>query len=116
MGVVVEVRHFTKRYGAARGVEALDFQVEAGEIFGFLGPTVRASPRRSARCSTSSGRPKARSACSVSTVAATASRSTGVLGYLPGDLQLFPKLTGRDHVETFAKVRGGVAAMTDEDR
>ena len=26
-------------------------------------------------------------------------------------MQLFPKLTGRDHVETFAKVRGWMAAM-----
>ena len=37
-------------------------------------------------------------------------------GYLPGDLQLFPKLTGRDHVETFARVRGGMASMVDEYR
>jgi ABC-2 type transport system ATP-binding protein len=38
MAAAVEVRALTKRYGTARGVEDLDFDVAHGEIFGFLGP------------------------------------------------------------------------------
>ena len=30
------------------------------------------------------------------------------LGYLPGDLALYPKLTGRETLEFFANLRGGV--------
>ena len=33
----IETRELTKRYGSARGIEALTLSVETGEIFGFLG-------------------------------------------------------------------------------
>jgi beta-exotoxin I transport system ATP-binding protein len=111
VGVVVEVHHFTKRYGSARGVEELDFEVEAGEIFGFLGPN-GAGKSTTIRTMLDFQRPTE----GTIRVLGLDSRRDSIeihrrTGYLPGDLQLFPKLTGRDHVETFAKVRGGVAAM-----
>jgi gliding motility-associated transport system ATP-binding protein len=34
----IEVKHLTKSYGPARGIEDLSFTVEKGEIMGFLGP------------------------------------------------------------------------------
>jgi len=34
----IEVETLTKRYGSARGVEDLSFEIEKGEIFGYLGP------------------------------------------------------------------------------
>jgi beta-exotoxin I transport system ATP-binding protein len=111
VSVVVEVRHLTKRYGSARGVEALDFQVEAGEIFGFLGPN-GAGKSTTIRTMLDFQRPTE----GTIRVLGLDSRRDSIeihrrTGYLPGDLELFPKLTGRDHLETFAKVRGGVAAM-----
>jgi ABC-2 type transport system ATP-binding protein len=30
------------------------------------------------------------------------------VGYLPGDLELYPRLTGRQHIDWFARSRGGV--------
>ncbi|MHC4074330.1 MAG: ATP-binding cassette domain-containing protein, partial [Planctomycetota bacterium] len=34
----IEVKALTKHYGSARGVEDLSFDIEKGEIFGYLGP------------------------------------------------------------------------------
>jgi ABC-2 type transport system ATP-binding protein len=34
----LEVKALTKRYGSARGVEDLSFEIEKGEIFGCLEP------------------------------------------------------------------------------
>jgi len=47
---VIEVNHLTKYYGKARGIIDLSFQVEEGEIFGFIGPNGRANRRRSGCC------------------------------------------------------------------
>jgi ABC-type glutathione transport system ATPase component len=35
---LIKLEHVTKRYGAARGVEDITFDVAEGEILGFLGP------------------------------------------------------------------------------
>lgn len=35
---VIEIKHLTKMYGKARGIEDVSFTVEEGEIFGFIGP------------------------------------------------------------------------------
>ncbi len=109
---VVEVRGLTKRYGTARGVEDLDFDVNAGEIFGFLGPN-GAGKSTTIRTMLDFQRP------TLGTVRLLGleSRRDGVeihrrTGYVPGDLQLFPKLTGRDHLDAFARARGGVSAST----
>jgi lipooligosaccharide transport system ATP-binding protein len=37
-GLLVEARALTKRFGALTAVDAVDFEVRAGEAFGFLGP------------------------------------------------------------------------------
>ena len=38
MNAVIETRGLSKRYGAKRAVDGLDFVVPAGSVFGFLGP------------------------------------------------------------------------------
>ena len=37
---IIEVRDLTKRYdfGRVRGIENMNFTVEQGELFGFIGP------------------------------------------------------------------------------
>ena len=35
---IIEIQSLTKRYGRARGVEDLSFDIARGEIFGYLGP------------------------------------------------------------------------------
>jgi ABC-type glutathione transport system ATPase component len=40
------VKHYTGRSGAVEAVRGVDLRVEAGEVFGFLGPTAPESRRR----------------------------------------------------------------------
>ena len=67
MTSAIETEELTKRYGSARGIEALDLVVQPGEVFGFLGPNGSGSRPRSARSSTSSEPPAGRARSSVST-------------------------------------------------
>lgn len=44
----IVLNELTKHYGKHRGINNLSFSVNQGEFFGFIGPTVRVSPPRSA--------------------------------------------------------------------
>ena len=107
-GAVVSARELTKFYGRTRGVVELTFDVEAGEVFGFLGPngagkttTIRTmldfiSPTR--------GRIE---------VFGLDSRRNSVeihrrVGYLPGELALYDKMTASEYLGHFAALRGDV--------
>lgn len=37
---VINIQNLTRDYGAGRGIFDVSFQVEKGEVFGFLGPNV----------------------------------------------------------------------------
>ncbi len=104
----IEVFALTKEYGSVRAVSDLSLHVRRGEVFGFLGPngagktsTIRlllALQRPTRGRATLLGLDSIRDSVEVH-------RRTG---YLPGDLQLFPRKTGRQLVDWFARVRGGV--------
>ena len=106
MASVIEVEGLTKYYGDVRGVEDLDLAVEAGEVFGFLGPN-GAGKSTTIRLlldliRPSSGRIR---------ILGLDPRADGVelrqrLGYLPGDLALYERMTGRDVLDHFARLRG----------
>lgn len=36
--IIISTQNLTKRYGRARGIEAVNLEVKKGEIFGFIGP------------------------------------------------------------------------------
>ena len=107
---VIEARDLTKRYGSARGVDDLTFDVEEGSIFGFLGPN-GAGKSTTIRTILDFLRP---TSGSVSVFGLDSRRGSVEIhrrtGYLPGDLELFPYLTGQEHLDVFARARGGVRA------
>src|SRR5881396_1548923 len=85
----------TKRYGQARGIESVDLQVATGEVFGFLGPN-GAGKTTFIRTILDLVHPTAGTA----SVLGLDSRrdSTAIrrrVGYLPGELALWPKETAR---------------------
>ncbi len=95
----------TKSYGATLALDRLDLRVEQGEIFGFLGPN-GAGKTTAIRLLLDLIRPTAGRA-SVLGMDCQA-RSTAVraaVGYLPGDVRLYPGLRGRDTVDLIAGLR-----------
>jgi len=100
----------TKRYGKSRGVVRLDLEVRPGEVFGFLGPN-GAGKTTTIRVLLDLIRPTEGRALvfgldSRRDTLAIQARS----GYLPGELSLYPNLTGRDTLLYLANLRGGVDA------
>lgn len=98
----------TKHYGDFRALIDLDLEVMGGEVFGFLGPN-GAGKTTMIRTLTDEIRPTGGTAsiagldCQRDSVPIRAH-----LGYLPGDLAMYPKLTGRETLTFFANLRGGV--------
>ncbi len=106
--LVIETRGLTKLFGDVAAVEDLDLHVERGEVFGFLGPN-GAGKTTTMRTLLDQIRPTRGSAL----ILGRDSRAESVeirrhVGYLPGDLALYPKLTGEQTLDYFARLRGGV--------
>jgi ABC-2 type transport system ATP-binding protein len=105
----------TKTYGATRAVADLTLEVSAGELFAFLGPN-GAGKSTTIRLLLALQRPTAGSA----SVLGLDAQADGVeirrrIGYLPGELALFPLMTGRRHIEWFTRARGGADPSFVED-
>src|SRR5579862_887945 len=101
----IEADGLTKRYGVTTAVDDLSLRVEPGQVFGFLGPN-GAGKSTTIRMLLALQRPTRGEARVLGLDAVTGSvevhRRTG---YLPGDLELFPRLTGRQHIAWFARAR-----------
>ena len=98
----------TKYYGRHLGIEDVNLDVSEGEVFGFLGPN-GAGKSTTIRTILDEIRPTAGSA----TILGLDTRADAVeirrhIGYIPGDLALYPNLTGMDTLQYFANMRGGV--------
>lgn len=108
MANVIETEKLTKFYGTQRGIIEVDLEVRQGEIFGFLGPN-GAGKTTTIRILLDLIRP-------TSGVARVFGIDTTVdpvaihrrVGYLPGEFTLYDRLTGAEHLEYFANLRGGV--------
>jgi beta-exotoxin I transport system ATP-binding protein len=110
----IETQRLSKTY--PNGVEALvdlDLRVERGEVFGYLGPN-GAGKSTTIRCLLDLIRPTAGSGRILGLGTGTVEARRHV-GYLPGDARFADRLTGREQLESFARLRGGVdEAFRDE--
>jgi ABC-2 type transport system ATP-binding protein len=108
MTSAIETFGLTKRYGAVTAVDDLSLRVEPGQVFGFLGPN-GAGKSTTIRMLLALQRPTRGHATLLGLDAAADSvKIHRCIGYLPGDLELFPRLTGRQHIAWFARARGDV--------
>lgn len=106
MTAVIRTESLTKFYGESRGVVDLSFEVEAGEVFGFLGPN-GAGKTTTIRLMLDLIRPNAGTLELFGLGAQE--RSVAIrrrIGYLPGDLHLYERLTPRELLRYFAALRG----------
>lgn len=101
----ISARSLTKFYGADRGVESLDFSVGQGEIFGFLGPN-GAGKTTTIRLLLDLIRPTSGRVEIFGREPRSNPAARGRVGYLPGDLRLYERLTGREFLAYFARLRG----------
>jgi ABC-2 type transport system ATP-binding protein len=110
MTAVIHTERLTKTYGPHRGITELDLDVEQGEIFGFLGPN-GAGKTTTMRVLLDLIRPTSGRA-EVFGIGTTADPVAihRRIGYLPGEFDLYDRLTGADTIAYFANLRGGVDA------
>jgi ABC-2 type transport system ATP-binding protein len=106
MTEAIRTHRLTKSYGRARGVVELELSVRSGEVFGFLGPN-GAGKTTTIRLLLDLIRPTRGEV----RVFGGDPRRDGVeirrrIGYLPGDLRLYPRLSARELLTFFAHLRG----------
>jgi ABC-2 type transport system ATP-binding protein len=107
MTAVIHTERLTKTYGVHRGIVEVDLDVNEGEIFGFLGPN-GAGKTTTMRILLDHIRPTAGRAevFGIDTTADPVAIHRRV-GYLPGEFDLYDRLTGAQTLEYFANLRGG---------
>lgn len=104
----VEIRGLTKNFGAVRALDGLDLTVAEGEVHGFLGPN-GAGKSTTIRILLGLARADAGTVRLLGgdpwTDAVTLHRQ---LAYVPGDVTLWPTLTGGETIDLLARMRGGI--------
>jgi ABC-2 type transport system ATP-binding protein len=108
MTAVIKTERLTKAYGVHRGITELDLEVAEGEIFGFLGPNC-AGKTTTMRVLLDLIRPTSGRAevFGIETTVDPVAIHRRV-GYLPGEFDLYDRLTGADTITYFGNLRGGV--------
>jgi ABC-2 type transport system ATP-binding protein len=115
MGNAIEVHVLVKRFGKATALDGLDLTVRTGEVHAFLGPngagkttTIRillGLLRKDAGQVTLLGGDPWRDATALH----------GRLAYVPGDVTLWPTLTGGEIIDLLARLRGDAAVGQGSD-
>src|SRR6202789_4628422 len=108
----VEIRNLTKTFGTVRALDGLDLTVREGEVHGFLGPN---------------GAGKSTTIRVLVGVVKAESRTARLLGgdpwadavdlhrqiaYVPGDVTLWPNMTGGETIDLLARMRRGIDEST----
>jgi ABC-2 type transport system ATP-binding protein len=107
MAAAISISGLVKTYGPVRALDGLDLEVGEGEVHGFLGPN-GAGKSTTVRILTGLVRPDAGTAA----VLGAHPRDDAValhrrVAYVPGDVNLWPTLTGGEVLGLLARVRGG---------
>lgn len=104
----ISITNLIKNYGSIRALDGLDLHVAPGEVHGFLGPN---------------GAGKSTTIRTLLGILRHDSGTVRLLGgdpwsdavslhrrlaYVPGDVELWPGLTGGESIDLFARLRGGV--------
>ena len=103
---VIEIKDLKKYFGKVHAVDGISFEVKKGEVFGFLGPN-GAGKSTTIRCLMDFIRP---TDGSISVFGLDSNQDSVVLkekiGYLSGNVRLFDKWTGWEHIRFVEGIRG----------
>ncbi len=112
MGDAITISGLVKTFGRTRALDGLDLTVRSGEVLGFLGPN-GSGKTTTLRCLLGLLRPDAGEA---SVLGMDPWRDAVALhrrlAYVPGDVSLWPNLTGGEVIDLLGRLRGGL----DEQR
>ena len=104
----ISMRDVVKSYGRVRALDGLDLEVARGEVHGFLGPN-GAGKSTTIRILLGILRHNAGTVRLLGEDPwAKAVPLHRRLAYVPGDVELWPGLTGGEAIDLFARLRGGV--------
>lgn len=107
MSAAIEITSLTKKFGAVTALDNLDFTVPAGEVRGFLGPN-GAGKTTTIRILLGLLRPTSGTATLLGgDPIADAVALHRRLAYVPGDVELWPNLTGGEAIAILTRLRGG---------
>lgn len=112
--VAIRTENLTKHFGRTVALEALTLDVAAGEIFGFLGPN-GAGKSTTIRLLLGLIRPTRGEAWLAGVPVAEVERAHQSVGYVPGDVSLWPQLTGKETLQLLGDMAGGVDAAYREE-
>ncbi len=107
MSTAISTAALTKSFGQTRALDGLDLQVNTGEVHGFLGPN-GAGKTTTLRIllgllRADSGRAELLGGDPWGDAVSLHRR----LAFVPGDVELWPNLTGGEVIDLFARLRGG---------
>lgn len=103
---VIEIKDLKKYFGKVHAVDGVSFEVKKGEVFGFLGPN-GAGKSTTIRCLMDFIRPTE----GAIKILGSDSKADSVIlkdkiGYLSGNVRLFDKWTGWEHIKFVESIRG----------
>ncbi|UPK75006.1 ABC transporter ATP-binding protein [Nocardioidaceae bacterium SCSIO 66511] len=108
MTLAIDIAGLVKTFGATRALDELDLQVETGEVHGFLGPN---GAGKSTTIRVLLGLLRA-NAGQVRLLDADpwhdAAELHRQLAYVPGDVNLWPNLSGGEVIDLLGRLRGGL--------
>ena len=112
---VIDVRGLVKSFGSTRALDGLDLTVEKGEVHGFLGPN-GAGKTTTLRVLLGSVRADGGTATVLGLdpwrdIPALHAK----LAYVPGDVALWPNLTGGEVIDLLGRLQGGHDAIKSAD-
>lgn len=111
---VIETSNLTKFYGKIKGVENLTFSVKKGEIFGFLGPN-GAGKTTTIRTLLGYLHPTRGTATIFGkNIVENNVEIKKEVAYIPGDLNIYGHLTGKQFLDYFASLRNREMILLDE--
>lgn len=115
MPAAIEVAGLVKTFGSARALDGLDLSIEHGEVHGFLGPN---GSGKTTTIRVLLGLLRA-DAGQVRLLDGDpwhdAVRLHGRLTYVPGDVALWPKLSGGEVIDLFGRLRGDLDATRRDE-
>src|SRR4029077_6759150 len=107
MATTIAISGLVKRFGPARALDGLDLNVRTGEVHGFLGPN-GAGKSTTIRVLLGLMRADSGSATLLGGDAwADATALHRRLAYVPGDVTLWPNLSGGEIIDLLGRLRGG---------